>query len=73
MTSFRLLIACGGTGGHIFPAIALADNLRKQNSKVLILFIGMFSARLQKKIKLISLAVNKLEHFLQSRYLPNSS
>lgn len=26
----RILIACGGTGGHIFPAVSLAQELRKR-------------------------------------------
>jgi UDP-N-acetylglucosamine--N-acetylmuramyl-(pentapeptide) pyrophosphoryl-undecaprenol N-acetylglucosamine transferase len=28
--NMRILITCGGTGGHIFPAIALAEELRKR-------------------------------------------
>jgi UDP-N-acetylglucosamine--N-acetylmuramyl-(pentapeptide) pyrophosphoryl-undecaprenol N-acetylglucosamine transferase len=36
----RLIIAGGGTGGHIFPAIAIANALKKQNEKIEILFVG---------------------------------
>ncbi len=36
----RVLIGCGGTGGHIYPAIALADALRCQVPGVEILFVG---------------------------------
>lgn len=37
--SKRIIIAGGGTGGHIFPAIAIANALKKDNS-VEILFVG---------------------------------
>jgi len=36
----RVIIAGGGTGGHIFPAIAIANALRKIDSSIEILFIG---------------------------------
>jgi UDP-N-acetylglucosamine--N-acetylmuramyl-(pentapeptide) pyrophosphoryl-undecaprenol N-acetylglucosamine transferase len=36
----RLVIAGGGTGGHIFPAIAIANALKKIDSTIEILFIG---------------------------------
>lgn len=36
----RIIIAGGGTGGHIFPAIAIANALRKIDPSVDILFIG---------------------------------
>lgn len=36
----RVLIADGGTGGHIFPAIAVADELRKRENVEAILFTG---------------------------------
>lgn len=36
----RIIIAGGGTGGHIFPAIAIANALRQLDSEVELLFIG---------------------------------
>ncbi len=36
----RIIISAGGTGGHIFPAIAVADELRRQDPSVKILFVG---------------------------------
>ena len=36
----RIVIAAGGTGGHIFPAIAVADELKKENNNIDIRFIG---------------------------------
>ncbi|MBC7829428.1 MAG: undecaprenyldiphospho-muramoylpentapeptide beta-N-acetylglucosaminyltransferase [Chitinophagaceae bacterium] len=37
---FRVIIAGGGTGGHIFPAIAIANALKKNAPGIGILFIG---------------------------------
>jgi len=36
----RVIISGGGTGGHIFPAIAIANELKEQNPNINILFIG---------------------------------
>ena len=36
----RTLITCGGTGGHIFPAIALAQELKKRDNSQVIFVIG---------------------------------
>jgi len=36
----RVLIAAGGTGGHVYPAIAIADALRREDPDVDILFVG---------------------------------
>lgn len=38
--SIRIIIAGGGTGGHIFPAVAVANALKAQQPDVDILFIG---------------------------------
>lgn len=35
------LIACGGTSGHINPAIAIADELRRRDPDAKFIFIGM--------------------------------
>ncbi|MFA6078534.1 MAG: undecaprenyldiphospho-muramoylpentapeptide beta-N-acetylglucosaminyltransferase [Candidatus Omnitrophota bacterium] len=36
----RILIAAGGSGGHIFPAVALARKLKEKEGSVDILFVG---------------------------------
>lgn len=36
----KIIIAGGGTGGHIFPAIAIANALKKNDSFIDILFVG---------------------------------
>lgn len=37
---YKILISGGGTGGHVFPAIAIANELKKRLPDVSILFIG---------------------------------
>ncbi len=36
----RIIISGGGTGGHIFPAIAIADALKKLHPETELLFVG---------------------------------
>ena len=36
----RLLLAGGGTGGHLFPAVALAQRLLAEESKAAVQFVG---------------------------------
>ena len=36
----RIIIAGGGTGGHIFPAVAIANALKKEDPDIDILFVG---------------------------------
>ncbi len=45
----RIIFAAGGTGGHIYPAIAIADELKKMNSEIKIKFIGA-KGRIEEKI-----------------------
>ena len=36
----KILIAGGGTGGHVFPGIAVAEEIRSQNPGATVLFVG---------------------------------
>lgn len=36
----KVVLTTGGTGGHIFPALAVAEELRRRNSSIRLLFIG---------------------------------
>ena len=36
----KVIISGGGTGGHIFPAIAIANEIKRRNPQVDILFVG---------------------------------
>ncbi len=48
-TRYRFLIAAGGTGGHLFPAIAVAQAIRRIKPESGILFVGT-SKKLEAKI-----------------------
>ncbi|GAB5417719.1 MAG: undecaprenyldiphospho-muramoylpentapeptide beta-N-acetylglucosaminyltransferase [Crocinitomicaceae bacterium] len=36
----RVIVSGGGTGGHIFPAVAIADEIKRRNPDAEILFVG---------------------------------
>lgn len=40
MEKQKIIVSTGGTGGHIFPAIAVAEEIKKQNPEAEILFAG---------------------------------
>ena len=40
MKQLKVILSGGGTGGHIFPAIAIANALKKQHPNCEILFVG---------------------------------
>jgi UDP-N-acetylglucosamine--N-acetylmuramyl-(pentapeptide) pyrophosphoryl-undecaprenol N-acetylglucosamine transferase len=39
-TKYRVIISGGGTGGHIYPAIAIANKLKERMPDIEILFVG---------------------------------
>ena len=46
----RIVISGGGTGGHIFPAIAIANAMKKANEKNEILFVGALGRMEMEKV-----------------------
>ena len=50
MKQFRLIISGGGTGGHIYPALAIAKGLRKKYSDINILFVGAIGKMEMEKV-----------------------
>jgi len=38
--SISILFAAGGTGGHLYPAIAIAEEIKKQRAEAAIAFVG---------------------------------
>ena len=47
---FRIVISGGGTGGHIFPALAIADEFKKRNPENEILFVGAIGKMEMEKV-----------------------
>lgn len=56
----KILITGGGTGGHVFPAIAIADTLRRKLSDTDILFIGARGKLEMEKVPLAGYPVKGL-------------
>ncbi|MDD3743503.1 MAG: undecaprenyldiphospho-muramoylpentapeptide beta-N-acetylglucosaminyltransferase [Lentimicrobiaceae bacterium] len=46
----RIIISGGGTGGHIFPAIAIADSIKKASPHAEILFVGALGRMEMEKV-----------------------
>ncbi|WP_017259661.1 undecaprenyldiphospho-muramoylpentapeptide beta-N-acetylglucosaminyltransferase [Pedobacter arcticus] len=69
----RIIISGGGTGGHIFPAIAIANALKSLDAKTEILFVGANGRMEMEKVpaagyKIIGLDI---QGFQRSRLLKN--
>jgi len=45
----KVIMTCGGTGGHIYPAIAIADEIRRRIPETEVLFVGAETG-LEKKL-----------------------
>lgn len=57
--AYKILIAGGGTGGHIFPAIAIANELKQMNQAD-ILFVGARNRMEMKKVPEAGYAIKGL-------------
>jgi UDP-N-acetylglucosamine--N-acetylmuramyl-(pentapeptide) pyrophosphoryl-undecaprenol N-acetylglucosamine transferase len=65
----KILISGGGTGGHIYPAIAIANEIKKRDAGTGILFIGAQGRMEMEKVpgsgyKIVALPVNGLQRRL---------
>ena len=70
----KVIISGGGTGGHVFPAIAIANQIKKQSPKTEILFIGAKGKMEMKKVpeagyKIEGLWISGLQRKLSLRNL----
>ena len=57
----RIIMAGGGTGGHIFPAIAIANALKKVDNTIEILFVGAKGKMEMEKVPLAGYKIEGLD------------
>jgi UDP-N-acetylglucosamine--N-acetylmuramyl-(pentapeptide) pyrophosphoryl-undecaprenol N-acetylglucosamine transferase len=50
MNKLRVIIAGGGTGGHIFPAVAIGHALKRMNPNTQLLFVGALDRMEMEKV-----------------------
>jgi UDP-N-acetylglucosamine--N-acetylmuramyl-(pentapeptide) pyrophosphoryl-undecaprenol N-acetylglucosamine transferase len=60
-TNHTIIIAGGGTGGHIFPAIAIANALRRLYPQINILFVGAKGKMEMEKVPQAGYAIEGLD------------
>ena len=60
MKKKRLIISGGGTGGHIFPALAIAKELQKRDPDIELLFVGAKGRMEMEKIPLAGYKIKGL-------------
>ncbi|MBX2844180.1 MAG: undecaprenyldiphospho-muramoylpentapeptide beta-N-acetylglucosaminyltransferase [Flammeovirgaceae bacterium] len=70
----RVIISGGGTGGHIYPAIAIADTLKEIDDKTEILFVGAEGKMEMEKVpqagyEIIGLGITGIQRRLSLRNL----
>lgn len=69
MSRLKVILSGGGTGGHIFPAVAIANQIKKQVPDVEILFVGALGKMEMEKVpaagyKIIGLNISGLQRKL---------
>ncbi len=69
MSQLKVILSGGGTGGHIFPAVAIANQIKKQVPDADILFVGALGKMEMEKVpaagyKIIGLWISGLQRKL---------
>ena len=72
MIPYKIIISGGGTGGHLFPALAIAEEFKSRHSKADILFVGAMGRIEMSKVpkagyKIIGLWIDGLQRSLSFR------
>lgn len=60
MGNYRFILSGGGTGGHIYPAIAIADELKRRYAKAEFLFVGAEDRMEMEKVPLAGYKIEGL-------------
>lgn len=77
MINLRVIITAGGTGGHIYPALAIAKKIKEKDSKSEILYIGT-NDRMEKEIvpkegfKFIGIKIEGLKRSLSPKNIKSA-
>jgi UDP-N-acetylglucosamine--N-acetylmuramyl-(pentapeptide) pyrophosphoryl-undecaprenol N-acetylglucosamine transferase len=71
---YKIIISGGGTGGHLYPALAIADEFRRRHTDADILFVGALGRIEMDKVpkagyKIIGLWIDGLQRSLSLRNL----
>lgn len=61
MPAKRVIISGGGTGGHLYPAIAIADALKQLEPEIQILFVGAIGKIEMEKVPLLGYSIIGLD------------
>lgn len=61
MSLNRVIISGGGTGGHIFPAVAIANEIKRRNPNAEILFVGAIGKMEMEKVPAAGYEIKGLE------------
>ena len=69
----RVLLTTGGTGGHIFPALAVAEALRQRHPGVELLFVGAEGKMEMEKIPALGYRIEGLPVAIPGRGASPSS
>lgn len=58
--SVNILLSGGGTGGHIYPAVAIANELKERNPEINILFVGAVGRMEMEKVPQLGFEIKGL-------------